>query len=106
MSTPPITPSNPIQLALDTTWREDADGTPHLSYFAESTSFVWSGSAERPIQVCDGAAGEPCTDTIWLDEEFGDGSDVRPPAAWVPFHHMLAAFQRRCDRYLRERGEA
>jgi hypothetical protein len=77
-------------------WREDEDGTPHLSYFAESTSFVWSGSAERPIQVCDGAAGELVTDTIWLPNPDSPGVMALPLA--------LTVFKRACDDYLRERG--
>lgn len=83
--------------------REDEDGTAHLSYFAEGVSFVWSGSAERPIQVCPGGSGEPVADTFWLAIG-GDGSTVEPPAAWLPLHHMLNEFRRACDHYLREAG--
>lgn len=76
--------------------REDADGTAFLSYFAENTSFVWSGSAERPVQVCDGGAGEPVTDVFWLDW----------PGPYGPGHiAVLDLFRRACDHYLRTRSE-
>lgn len=46
---------------------EGADGTPHLTYYVDDVSFVWSGNIERPIQVCPGGYGEPVVDTIWPD---------------------------------------
>jgi hypothetical protein len=80
---------------------EAADGTPHLSYFAGDTSFVWSGSAERPVQVCPGGYGEPVRDTFWLGLRPG-GLD----RGWrVPLHIMLDEFRRACEQYLHERSE-
>lgn len=79
---------------------EAADGTPHLTYFADDTSFVWSGSAERPVQVCPGGYGEPVNDTFYVTFG-GDGTTVQPPPNWVPLHLALAEFRRACDEYLR-----
>lgn len=53
---------------------ENADGTPHLAYYDNdrTTSFVWSGSIERPIAVCPNGYGEPATAFIHLDAtDFG-----------------------------------
>lgn len=44
---------------------EARDGTPHLTYYAGDTSFVWSGNIEHPIQVCPGGYGEPVVDHVW-----------------------------------------
>jgi hypothetical protein len=73
---------------------EAADGSAHLTYFAEDTSFVWSGSAERPIQVCPGGYGEPVTDVIWPDWMGYDPGDRALPT-------MLVRFRQSCDEYLR-----
>lgn len=93
--------STPITTPGQQDWREDEDGTPHLSYFAEQTSFVWSGSAERPIQVCDGAAGEPVTDTI-------DPTKHITQSEWVDLRPLglLSMFKDICDTYLRARAKS
>lgn len=75
--------------------REDADGTPHLSYFAEGISFVWSGSAERPIQVCPGGAGEPVRYEFWPDFVGG--------GAPIPGHQLIRLFQLACDSWIDDR---
>lgn len=80
----------PLQRRLNVDPTEAADGTPHLAYFAEGVSFVWSGNAEHPIQVCPGGYGEPVADTVWFDPEALD-------LPWV-----LTDFRRRCDRWLTE----
>lgn len=71
---------------------EARDGTPHLAYFAEGVSFVWSGNIEHPIQVCPGGYGEPVVDTIDFP---------RPQAVtwWVVLHE----FRKACDRWLEAR---
>jgi hypothetical protein len=49
----------------ETLTRQDADGTPFVSYYdkATSLSFVWDGHSDV-VQVCAGGAGEPVTDTF------------------------------------------
>lgn len=91
--THPVTPGNPQDYPT-----EAADGTVHLAYFAEDTSFIWSGSAERPIQVCPGGYGEPVTDTI-------EPIDVPAMAGAhrMTLYQVMHTFRLVCDQYLRER---
>lgn len=76
---------------------EAADGTPHLTYFADNTSFVWSGSAERPVQVCPGGYGEPVAATF-------EPMDVPDMDGWHRMSPMraLTVFKSVCDQWLRE----
>jgi hypothetical protein len=70
---------------------ENADGTAHLAYYAEDVSFVWSGSAERPIQVCPGGYGEPPVAVVWpnLGHE-----------GLVTLQVALRVFRETCDEWL------
>jgi hypothetical protein len=70
---------------------EAADGTPHLTYFEDGVSFVWSGNIERPIQVCPGGDGEPVADTIWPPDYFGLADPWPAPLVW---------FRKVCDQWL------
>lgn len=80
---------------------EAADGTPHLSYFKDEVPFVWSGSAERPIQVCPGAAGEAVQATIDPTE-----APAFEGAERMTGQQMLRAFQLTCDRWLYDAAHA
>lgn len=81
---------------------ESADGTPHMTYYdtATETSFVWSGSAERPIEVCPGGYGEAVTAEI-------DPVDVPAldRAERMPAYQLLAVFRSVCDQWLREAAQ-
>lgn len=70
---------------------EAADGTPHLAYFVDGVSFVWSGNLEHPIQVCPGGYGERVKYEFMLP---------RPPAITMPV--ILRCFRDACDRWLDE----
>lgn len=78
---------------------ESVDGTPHLTYFADDTSFVWSGDIARPIQVCPGGYGEAVTDEIWPIDVPALANVV--PAGWT-LAWALCTFRAVCDQWLRE----
>jgi hypothetical protein len=82
---------------------ESLDGTVHLTYFDVDTqaSFVWSGSAERPIEVSIGGYGEPVMDEIWP-------VDVPAMDAWTRLSPMeaLRVFRAVCDQWLTENRPA
>lgn len=72
--------------------QQSADGRPHLSYYAEHTSFCWSGNPMEPVEVSYGGAGEPVTALIEMP--------VEPARATLEEHADL--FRTVCDQYLRE----
>lgn len=76
---------------------EAADGTPHLTYFADNVSFVWSGNIEHPIQVCSGGYGEDVTDRIEIPHDF---TMLGLNGASLP--QLLRTFRRVCHTWLTE----
>lgn len=72
------------------TLRQSADGTPFVSYFAEQTSFCWTGDPGEPIEVSSGYSGAPVTAFIEMP--------VEPARATLAEHAAL--FKEVCDQYL------
>ena len=50
---------------------QSLNGRPHLAYYDEGVSFVWSGSLTEPIEVCPGGYGEPVKARINLLADLG-----------------------------------
>lgn len=78
--------------------RQDADGTPFISYFAKETSFIWDGLSTT-VQVCDGAAGEPVTDTFEIAASLPNYVSNLTPGV------LLARFANACEFYLATRRQ-
>ena len=67
---------------------QNADGTPHLTYFIKEgeASFVWSGDFDQPIQMCQGGYGEPVTMEIRIGLDAFAGLEGTQP--------LVAIFER------------
>lgn len=80
-------------LPTDPAVPQNADGTPHFTYYDyfTSLSFVWDGKADH-IEVCHGGYGEAAIDGISITDLSVEDTDS--PESWLDW------FRKVCDAYV------